>query len=443
MNDLNTSYLWFLKKQIYSKKGISFNYYNLDNAATVYSLFNKKKMPGLFRLEVTLIEDIKLDVLQSAFEQIIFRFPYFNVNLKPGIFWPFWETNYTTPKIQEDTKYPCRKHKIFKSGNLPFKVLHHKKKIAVEFHHTVTDGTGALIFLKSLLSLYFEKLGIKSEKTEEIFKPNAIAHPEEFEDAYKRYFKPNLPLLKNETKAFQPPLEYNKDHAYHLNKIKINVQELLKITREKKVTITEFITAQYIDALQDIYFDLDIYEQRRLSNPIRVPIPINLRKFFPSKTMRNFSYVVSTEIDPRIGKHSFDEILNQVHHQMQLKINNKKICQAISRNVKIEKFPLMYGLPLPIKMMFGGLIHKQFGEKRYSGKISNLGIARMPEELSRQIDNFQFILCPSCVLKSGIGIISFNNKLILNIGRTSKEKVIQENFLSSLDEQHIPFEIIN
>ena len=43
--------------------------------------------------------------------------------------------------------------------------------------------------------------------------------------------------------------------------------------------------------------------------PVKVCVPINLRKFYPTHTLRNFASYVNPGIEPRYGEYSFDEIL--------------------------------------------------------------------------------------------------------------------------------------
>ncbi|MFW9924104.1 MAG: hypothetical protein ACFFDW_12530 [Candidatus Thorarchaeota archaeon] len=443
MSDLNTSYLWILKKQIIQKKGMIFDYFDLDNAATIYSIINSNKTPGVFRLSATLKEKVQPIFLQSALMKIMNRFPYFNVNLRPGIFWPFWETNFHSPEIEEDSVYVNKKIKLFKTGVYPFKVLYTNQRIAVEFHHSLTDGTGALTFLKSLLAEYLSQIGVDSRSWEGICKSNETPHPEEYEYAYKKYSKSNLPFPKRFDKAFQPPLAMEKYDKYHVTSITIPLENILSYSREKKVTITELLTTFYFEALQRILYELSPASFNLSKGIIRIPIPVNLRNIFPSKTMRNFSFIVAPEIDPRLGQFSFEEILNQVKYFLRATLIDKIIRQSISRNVKAANFPLMYGAPLPLKLLFGRLIHNSYGERTFSGKISNLGAVKMPNEFAEHISDFHFVPGRSYVINNGIGVIGYQDNLFLSFGRTLKDPIVEKHLLDIFDEHSIAFSTSN
>jgi len=408
------------------------NRYKLDNAATIYSLVSTNKSPSLFRLSCTLKQRINLKDLQRALKRIIVRFPYFDVNLKKGLFWAFWERNPNDPKIVAESKYPCQKLPIYNRGVFPFRVKAYFNRIAIEFHHSVTDGTGGIIFLKALVAEYLQLRGLKTDDYRDIFTPDQTPHPDEFEYAYKRNYRKELPFPKNKRKAFKPPLTREKMKKYHVTTGIISVKELLNISREKKVTITELLTAIYLESLQEILINLPENERKKHLKPIRIAVPVNLRKLFPSKTMRNFSFMVSPELNPKLGVYSFEEILHLVHHSIRQEVATKTISQYISRNVKGELLPFMRILPLFIKRLFGSLIYENLGEGLYSGKLSNLGKVTMPEAFANEIDNFEFLLAPSSSINSGCAVISWGDKLNISFGRTVKEAEIEKYFFRKL-----------
>ena len=45
---------------------------------------------------------------------------------------------------------------------------------------------------------------------------------------------------------------------------------------------------------------------------VKLLIPVNLRKIFPSKSLRNFVLYVNPELDPRLGDYTFEEMEKMV-----------------------------------------------------------------------------------------------------------------------------------
>ena len=175
--------------------------------------------------------------------------------------------------------------------------------------------------------------------------------------------------------------------------------------------------------------------------PIRIAVPVNLRKIFPTKTMRNFSFMIAPEVDPRLGWHSFDEVLSLVHHSMRKEINSKQLNQHISQNVRSERYPFIRATPLHIKRLVAGLLYNKFGEQQFSGKLSNMGRVTMPKEFSDEIDNFEFVLAPSTNITSSCAVVSFGDKLAINFGRTVKEATLEKLFFRQLTELGLKIKI--
>jgi hypothetical protein len=296
-------------------------WYKLDNAASIYSLMSSERSPSVFRLSCTLKENINIRDLQVALNRILIRFPYFDVNLRAGLFWPFWEKNNTTPKIFPEEKNPCQRINIYKKGTFPFKVKAYFSRIAIEFQHSLTDGTGGLTFLKALVAEYLTLRGKTVTDWGDIFRPGQEPKKEEYEYAFKNNYDTDFHEQKMREKAYRPPFELEPKGTYHVISGKLSVKELLAISRKRNVTLTELLAANYIFAHQKVLLSLPEKLQKKARKPIRLAIPVNLRNLFPSKTMRNFSYLVAPDINPKLGKYSFEEILHLVHQRKKFNIN--------------------------------------------------------------------------------------------------------------------------
>ncbi|NHJ48084.1 MAG: hypothetical protein FK733_09880 [Asgard group archaeon] len=418
-----------------------YEWYRLDNAATIFSLVNSDRITCLFRLSATLENPIEKELLQQALNNTIERFPYYKVELRRGLFWYYWESNPGKPIVIDDSRNPMQKMPITKRGIFPFRVRVFNSRIAVEFHHSITDGTGALIFLKTLIAEYFFLKGIEKVDWQDVFRLDDQPHPEEYEDGYKKNYQETIPSPSRLSKGFHLPYNLEPKGIYNLTTGIMDVKEILKVSRALNVTLTEYLIAVYLDALQDILFNLPYNLRKKNMKPIRIMVPVNLRKIFPSQTMRNFSLMVTPEIDPRLGRHSFSEILKHVYHYMRVEVSDKFINQQVARNVRGELHPLVRAVPLPIKKLFGKIIYNSFGRSGHSGGLTNLGRVTMPEELNHYIKDIQFIPGMSPITKSTCAIISFKDKLYINFGSQIKEKTLEKLFFSKLVKEGIKVKI--
>ena len=95
--------------------------------------------------------------------------------------------------------------------------------------------------------------------------------------------------------------------------------------------------------------------------PIRISIPINLRRFFGSGTMRNFVLAVEPGIDPRLGEFTFEEIITKVHYYMRTQLDHRFIRRQIVRNVQGENNPFIKIVPRGIKDLVLRRMYSVFG----------------------------------------------------------------------------------
>lgn len=410
-------------------------WFSLDNAAKIFPAIITKEVTTVFRLTVVLKQPVKIKPLREAVLLAEKRFPYFKVQLKKGFFWYYLEHIPQHIPIEVDDHSCCRK---FPGGNLMIRILVRNNRISLEFSHILTDGGGAFQFLKTLLILYFKNCGAHIPPAYDIKDPvNAISE-EEYEDAYKRYFKGNLPPVVKKSKAFHPPYPLRSSPRFERLIAILSLGQVKKVASEQGVSITVYLVAVYLYTLQEIYEDmstLSVYQKNKI---LRIQMPINLRKIFPSGTMRNFSLFVMPEIDMRYGHYSFEEIIKTVYHQVQLETDEKLINKNISRNVGSEKKIYVRSIPLPLKSLLLRMKHNALGPALYSGVITNLGKIELPAETNDWVD--YFIVTPpppNKMLKINCGVVGFGDKLVLSFGNITHSKEFEKKFLRAMEDRNI------
>jgi hypothetical protein len=410
-------------------------WFKLDTAGRMYSSIKSSRATTLFRLSADLTEEVVAERLQRALDNVMDRFPYFNVTLRRGVFWYYFDKNASKPIIEEETYYPCMYMRIKKKGVHPFRVLYFRKKIMVEFSHVLTDGSGAVIFLKALLFEYFKLSGIHT-KPEEIFTVDTSPEADEFEDVFGKYFDEKLPKIKRRVRAFHFPFAREKKGVYNIVTGIMPTDLVLEHSRDKGVSMTEFLSAVYFDAIQTL-----IEQEGFKKRPIVLNIPVNLRKFFPSNTLRNFFISVTPTIDPRLGHYSFNEILQHVKAFMRITADEKYIRQQIRMNVVSEKTLYLRLVPLFIKDLLMPYIYKTYGEGTYTSGFSNIGLIKMPDNLEKHIDRFELYPPPSTGNTLKITVASYQNKVYLTFGSLSRDRRVEEIYFRRLREMGIPVKV--
>ncbi|MFO8001861.1 MAG: hypothetical protein R6U46_11500 [Marinilabilia sp.] len=408
----------------------------LDNAAKIFPAIITREVTTVIRLSAVLKNPVNIRSFQRAVLLAEKRFPYYLVQLRRGFFWYYLEHLPQHIPIEVDDGLLCGK---FPRRGMLLRFLIRNNQINLEVSHILTDGAGAFEFLKSVLVLYTKECGKDITETVPYKKPDEPIPEEEYEDAYKRYFKEDVPPIVKRSKAFHPPYSLAPRPRFRQVTATLPMSGIKAVAKEKGVSITVFLVAVYLYTLQDIYHNLGTLTRIKMHKQLRVQVPVNLRNIFPSKTMRNFSLFVMPEIDLRLGDYTFDEILKTTYHQMQLETEKKLINKNISRNVGSERKLYVRSIPLFLKSLILRWKFNSLGTSQYSGVVTNLGKAQLPPETEAMLD--RFILTappPNKMLKISCAAIGFNDKLVLSFGNVTTSGEFEDKFLDFLRNQNIP-----
>ncbi len=424
----------FIKHHIPAQKKL--RWMTLDNAAKIFPAARSRHWSNVFRLSATLKENVDRDILQNALDVTVRRFPSIAVRIKPGVFWYYIEQIPKTPEIMDEKPYPISGMPFRDIKKCAFRVLIYEKRIAVEFFHSLTDGNGGLVFLKTLVSEYiYQKYGTKVPAGNGILDRLEEPTEDELEDSFLKYAGKH-PASRADTNAYRITAKREVDGFKTNTTFILDSDTVVKAAKERGLTVTAYLTAAFIVAAS-------IVQKKRVSKPskympIKVLIPVNLRKIFSSKTLRNFVLYANTGIDPRLGEYSFDEICGIVAHQMKLQITEKNMAAMITTNVNSEKSVFIRVVPLFLKNLVMKLIFNAVGEKKSCFSFSNLGVVNPPEEFSRYVERMDFVIGVQAAAPYNISALSYGGKIYLNMIRNISEPILEYEIHEVLRELSIP-----
>jgi NRPS condensation-like uncharacterized protein len=412
-------------------------WYRLDNAARIFATIASYRTTTVFRIAATCRDTVDSGSLQTALANIMPRFPYFQVELKKGLFWYYLQKTGSIFQVQEETESPCRIFSAKKDGKFLIRVLVFKKRISVEFSHILTDGTGGLVFLKALVGEYLRVKGIDTEESADIPRPGQAVPAEEWEDAYCKFYDPAIPSPKREEKAFHMPGPVTSRNFYRITTGVVPIQPLIARTKEFEVTVTELLTAVFMEAILEYLKSLSPRQQKRYGRPVRIMIPVDLRKLYPSRTMKNFFLTVTPGIDPRLGEYTFEEILKSVFHYMRVEVNEKYINRQLKRNVHLERHPLLRTVPLLLKIPMERLLYYRYSSSLQSALLSNLGKVEIPSDMAEHIERFDVIPNPRTDTKIGCSVMSYADSCCITFGSILEHTDIEKHFFRKLRQMDI------
>lgn len=401
----------------------------LDNAAKIYPAARRRNWSNVFRLSMTLREEVDIAVLQSALNVTVKRFPTIAARLRKGLFWYYLQQIPEAPTIRQESSYPITRMDHRETRRCAFRVIAYRNRIAVEFFHVLTDGSGGLVFLKTLVAEYLEqkyKIAIPAQCG--ILDRREAPKPEELEDSFPKYAAP-IRASRKDSAAWHMWGEPQLGGFLHLTCFRLSVQEVLAAARQKKVSLTVFLGAAMMMALQNLQREKEPPHRRK---PIKLQIPVNLRRLFPSNTLRNFSMYTTPEINPKLGEYSFDEICKVIQHKMGLEVTAKYMSTVIAANVQDEKNPLVRVIPLPLKNGIMKLIYDTVGERQSCLSMSNLGAVELPKPMADFVEDVDVILSVQASAPYNCGVVSYRDTLSINFIRNIRQPELERHFYAVL-----------
>ena len=408
----------------------------LDNAAKIYPAARRKNWSNLFRQSVTLTEDVDVQVLQNALDVTVKRFPSIAARLRKGAFWYYLQQVESAPQIREEYSYPLMFMSNEEMRRCAFRVIAHEDRIAVEFFHSLTDGTGAMIFLKSLTAEYLEqKYGISIPAEAGVLDRRQEPQEEELEDSFLKYAG-NVVASRKDTNAWKMRGVPLPGGVLNLTCFRLPVKETLALAHNQGVSLTVFLSAVMMQALMNLQKEKERSFRKRKG--IKLLIPVNLRQLFPSKTLRNFAMYTIPEIDPRLGEYTFAEICKVIQHKMGSEITPKHMSTVITTNVNDERNPLVRLIPLPVKNVVMKAIFDSVGERKSCLTLSNLGLVKVPQAMEPYIRRFDFILGVQAAAPYNCGVVSYGDTVYINFIRNTRDAELERHFHLVLRDMGVP-----
>jgi hypothetical protein len=423
----------------------------LDTAGRLWPFVQSRRLTSLFRLSVDLERPVILPALERAIDDVRRLLPGFFVRLRRGVFWSYIERSRELPIYPEQSS-PCVNWTASDRSRGLIRIKPWRNRIAVEFSHALTDGGGARVFLTALVSRYLVQAGLVPDETT----ASPRTAPEDWENAFRRYGRPELPSPAAVGSAYHPHTTLLPRGAYRVLTGLVRSEQLKTAARGMDLKVGEFLVAVLIEAFQVLAMEDSaippgavadtvakshtptatpggrVRRDRRIRRirrgTIRILVPVDLRRFFPSPTLRNFFGFVAPEIDLRLGEYSEDEIAGEVRYQMRGNLTARRLLSHFSHHVGIEDTPLLRILPAGLKRAVMTVFFPWVGDSRYSASLSNLGPLTFGEAADSQVRAAAFIPPPSPWTRTNCSVLSFGEQTVISFGSTAAERDVEREF---------------
>lgn len=404
---------------------------SLEIASKLFPATWSLKDPKVFRVSCELFQDVIMEPLQKALDQTIDDFPLFRSVLKKGLFWYYLEESNIRPKVSLESQAICTPIYVGKKSDLLFRVSYFKKRINLEIFHALADGTGALLFLQTLVYYY---LTIKNEVSSDIVlasEHSSLSGAKE--NSFDKYFVGGAQKIKpvKTEKAFQIRGTRREENRLQLIEGAMSAKDALQEAHKYQTTLTVFLASLFIYAIGN-----ELKAKKRV-RPVVLAIPVNLRQYFHSITARNF--FSSINIGYRFERHTdpLETVIRHTEKRFKEQLTAENLNDVSNKYLAIEQNMLSRIVLLPVKdliIRFAAYLAK----KQSTSSLSNLGVITMPREFDDSIRAFSFCTSAS---RPQMNVCSFNDILTVSISSPYKETDIQKNFFRLLSEAGISIEL--
>ena len=407
----------------------------LDNAALIFPAIRQRRWVNAFRVSATLTEPVDPALLQQAVTDLAPRFPSMYVRLKTGVFWHYLEGLPEPPRVREDFAYPLTLMQEKELHTCCLRVMYFQNRIAVEFFHSLTDGTGGMTYLKTLTARYLSlKYGLEIPAEEGVLDWRAAPDPEELEDSFQRHSN-GVVLNDREPDALRLRGTWEPDFL-HLTTGVIPTEALLEAAHRYGATVTVFLAAVMAETI--LNWQAETCPERKKRRPVKVTVPVNLRRLYGSRTLRNFVLTLNPGVDPRMGDYSLAELCRRMAAQLAAEATPQQMAGRIAANVTPQEIPVIRMTPLFLKILVMRIVYAQRGECKGCINLSNLGPVRLPGAMEPWVRRMEFIIGPQRSYPNNCSVATFGGETYINMIRNIRESELERGFFSRLVELDVP-----
>ena len=403
------------------------NKYPIDNSAILYLALIRKHHTNIFRFSITLKEEIDPGLLQQAVNSAHRRFPTIFSGFRPGFFHYQQVHSAQPPRVAPDPGLLINMTHA-EIAECTYRVYYSGTQIIIEGFHALTDGYGMMASFSTLAAEYLRlRYRLEIPAGYPVFDLNEAASPQETEDSYLKYADAKHLHLPSRY-SYQLPGMDPRCGPVHRETLVYPVEELLAGARKYGVSITALLSAVMADSIMELQH---IRKERKL-RPVRIMVPIDLRRIFPSKTLRNFILYALPTMEASEYGCGIQNLATKFSQQIKAHLQKENLGGIIAYNVKTQNMPLFRILPCKVKCGLMRLAYRFFGESNSSLTMTNLGNLTLPQVMVPHVESVILTMMPRVRSPYNCGMYSYNGNFFINLCRFPEKSDLEEIFVRKL-----------
>lgn len=406
---------------------IGYKKYPIDNSAILYLAQMRKNHSNVYRFCATMTEPVCPELLQKAADNVFARFPAIMAAVKPAFFSCYVIPSARAPRVQADTGL-LRTMSAEEMKSCGYRICYDGMQISIEAFHGLTDGYGAIQSFRTLLAEYLcLRYGISLPEKQEMLEGEEPDWQEELRDAYLDHGIARPTGIPGRY-AYQLP---GKDRSWQVKTYQeqFSTAELLQASRNCGVSLTAMLSTIMAEAIAEI-------QQRqnggKILQPVRIMVPVDLRKLFPSKTLRNYILYALPTVEAVDCSLPRRERFRRIQEQLRSQVSRERLTAQISRNVRAQRSWLFRMIPLAVKCTAMRIAYRFWGENNSSITLTNLGPISLSTQMKSYVERIDVHLTPRRGSPYNCGLVSCGDVTSISITRFGAEPELEPLFFGKL-----------
>ncbi|MBQ6817404.1 MAG: hypothetical protein IJO27_03140 [Bacilli bacterium] len=397
----------------------------LDNAAKIFPVVSNKHRTNLFSIAFSLTEVVDPVCLQEALQITIMRFPSFKMRLRSGMFWFYLEENRQLPNVEKENAHILEPIDKYQSKGYLFRVSYFENKITMEVFHTLTDGYGATEFMKALVHCYLN-LQDKDIDAEGKILVDDENYFEKSQDSFQRIYDERVKPDRSEERALHFKGTPYEDYWLSVVTGIVSRGQFKELITKFNCTYTQFMVGLMTYCANKVPYLLE-----KKKYPFQVFVAVDLRRLFPSQSLRNFSMIVksSMKLNPNMPLEDYVKIAKE---QLTERVSEKYLLPRVIGNIKFEKMWILRIVPLFLKKFALKIGYARASSKANSLCISNLGEIDLPEEMKKYVKKIIFSNGAMKETPINLGVTYYNDLVYMTFTSSIVERDFQKVFFREL-----------
>ncbi len=401
-------------------------WYPLDDAGKIYPLSLRHGQMSVFRLSANLSEPVVPALLEMALTFTIKRFPSFATTVKKGFFWHYLDTAKRRYAVEPESETPCRPLAIARSGSQSFRVLYYENRLSVEYFHVLTDGTGGMIFLKTLLAEYLRLTGVGASGGEGMLSVDDPPEAAETANEFLRAQRAQKGAGFIDRPAVQLSGRLSRQKPCRVLHFDMDAARLKEAAGRYHATVTVYLLA--------LLFLAGKSATDELSGEQSIQVPVNMRRFYPSKTLRNFSLYCGIRLPlPAIAGRL--AIMEEIARQLAEKASREAMSGMMAATERMVG--LLRYVPLALKAPAARLVYGFLGDRIFTNTLSNLGVVTLPESFGGHVRSMDFVLGTALTNRASCALVTCCGVATLSISKTTADPSFEEALYALLAEDGV------